>query len=326
NENDWSVVAYAITSGEFIDINSPVPDPMTWEVAPVALSISAVRMLATTAVDNDDPNRYVEYQFECVSGGGHSRNWSPDPNYIDTGLTAGTTYCYRVQARDESANTTAWSQTLCATTVADTAAPIPSPPTWATQPYAVSVTSVRMIVNPVSDPSGVQYYFECTSHPQYSSAWQTSTTYQVTVAGNDMYTFVVRARDMSFNYNTTADSIAVTVDLLAPAPAPTFILYPSAPPVTQDYQIGLDWYHRIVATATATDASGVAYYRAICITNGAFSSGQLQPVAGIIQYDVDVNKYGGQYSPELQWRVVVYDIYGNSASTPVILVGGGGLF
>ena len=326
DETDWSIVAYAITSGELIDMNSPQPDPMTWEVAPVALSLFDVRMLATTAVDNNDPNRYVEYQFDCVSGGGRSRSWGPDPNYIDTGLTADTTYCYRVRARDESSNITQWSQTLCATTMEDTDIPVPSPPTWATEPYAVSATSITMVVDPVSDPSGVQYYFDCTSHAQYSSAWQTDTTYQVTVPGNDMYTFVVRARDMSFNYNTTADSNAVIVDLLAPAPAPVFVLDPNAPPVTGYFQIGQDWYHRIVVTANAADASGVDYYRVICLTNGAFSSGQLQPVGGIIEYIADIEEYGGQHSSELEWQVVVYDIYGNSAASPVIIVGGGGLF
>jgi hypothetical protein len=111
------------------DTTPPSPDPMTWQTAPYATSSSSISMTATTATDVSG----VEYYFECTSGGGNSSGWQDSSTYEDTGLTASTQYCYRVQARDKSVNqnATGFSGELCATTDAppDITPPSPDPMT-----------------------------------------------------------------------------------------------------------------------------------------------------------------------------------------------------
>jgi hypothetical protein len=96
------------------DTTAPSPDPLTWASAPVATGQTAITMMATTATDPSG----VEYFFECTSGGGHSSDWQNSTTYTDTGLSPGTTYTYRVQARDKSLAQTAtgFSATASATT------------------------------------------------------------------------------------------------------------------------------------------------------------------------------------------------------------------
>jgi hypothetical protein len=105
------------------DTDPPTPDPMTWAQDPCAISESEITMTATTATDPSG----VEYYFDetTANPGGNDSSWQGYANYTDDGLTASTQYCYRVQARDLSANqnATAWSTPdKCATTQAGCAA------------------------------------------------------------------------------------------------------------------------------------------------------------------------------------------------------------
>jgi chitodextrinase len=96
------------------DYTPPIPDPMTWAVAPHATGSASIAMTATNASDASG----VEYYFECTAGAGHDSGWQDSPTYTDTGLQSETQYSYRVKARDKSANQneTAWSSVMSATT------------------------------------------------------------------------------------------------------------------------------------------------------------------------------------------------------------------
>jgi hypothetical protein len=90
---------------------------MTWAGPPAAVDAGSITMTATTA---GDPSG-VEYYFECTSGGGHDSGWQTGTTYVDSGLTSGMTYTYRVKARDRSDrhNETGWSGEASATTLAN---------------------------------------------------------------------------------------------------------------------------------------------------------------------------------------------------------------
>lgn len=89
----------------------------------------------------------------------------------------------------------------------DTTPPSPDPMTWATVPYATGSTSISMTADTASDPSGVEYYFECTAGGGHDSGWQDLTTYEDTGLNPDtQYTYRVKARDKSSNQNETAFS------------------------------------------------------------------------------------------------------------------------
>lgn len=115
NETGWSQEFVAVTEAD--DLQPPQPDPTGFASAPSANdSKDRISMTATTATDPSG----VEYFFEETSGnaGGTSSGWQASPSYEDTGLSEGTTYTYRVKARDKSdnQNETAWSESLSAKT------------------------------------------------------------------------------------------------------------------------------------------------------------------------------------------------------------------
>jgi hypothetical protein len=104
---DLAESVVATGGGGSIDAAPPTPDPMTWASPPAAVDSSSITMTATTASDASG----VQYYFECTTGGCHDSGWQTGATYVDSGLTSGTSYVYRVKARDTSdnQNETGWS-------------------------------------------------------------------------------------------------------------------------------------------------------------------------------------------------------------------------
>jgi hypothetical protein len=104
NETGWSGTSSATPQP---DNTPPTPDPMTWQVAPYAISMTSVSMTASAASDIAG----VQYYFANLSIGGHDSGWQSSPTFVDGGLTPGASYTYMVKARDISpwANETGWS-------------------------------------------------------------------------------------------------------------------------------------------------------------------------------------------------------------------------
>ena len=192
NKTDWSIIGYAIP-GE--DINSPIPDPMTWALVPEAISANSIRMTATTATDTSG----VEYYFSEISGepNGSDSGWQDDPYYVDDGLDPNTTYTYTVTARDKSANqnTTAPSDPNSATTLApdeippiDYNAPEPNPSIWGIGPqifyyddydYRYTMSAGEATDLEGSDP--VWYEFDCLDDNTLDSGWILTSSYTTTI-------------------------------------------------------------------------------------------------------------------------------------------------
>jgi hypothetical protein len=86
----------------------------------------------------------------------------------------------------------------------DSTPPTPNPSTWATVPYATGSTSISMTATTASDPSGVQYYFDCTAGAGgHDSVWQSSATYQDTgLTPSTQYSYRIQTRDQSAGQNT----------------------------------------------------------------------------------------------------------------------------
>jgi hypothetical protein len=90
-------------------------------------------------------------------------------------------------------------------TIADTTAPTPNPMTWATEPYAVSTSSISMVATTATDNTPpVAYYFLCVTATGHSSGWQTGTSYTDTgLPPNTWCGYRVRARDSAASPNYT---------------------------------------------------------------------------------------------------------------------------
>jgi len=217
NKTGWSPIHFV--SG--VDTTPPAPAPI-WALEPYAVSANSVSMLATIAYDDSD----VEYYFENTSGNGHDSGWQSDPNYTDSDLDPNTEYSYRVKARDISParNETGWSEIVYVTTLVppDTTAPAPDPMEWdaVDDPNGFDGTPREILIDPNSlfgygaemrsieatDASGVvEYMFECTSDPRFSSGWLTFPagqipTYTVLLGRSGQgQRFRVKARDLYHN-------------------------------------------------------------------------------------------------------------------------------
>ncbi|MCK5175553.1 MAG: hypothetical protein KAR47_19310, partial [Planctomycetes bacterium] len=262
--NQNTTAASAAKSATTQDGTAPTPDPMTWAVEPYAAGSTSISMTATTA---SDPNG-VEYYFTNVTDPAHHSGWQNSPVYLDSGLAQRTSYTYTVTARDKSVNlneTTA-SVARSATTL-DGTPPDPDPMTWATEPYALGTSSISMTATLATDPNGVEYYFTCTAGGGNDSGWQPGVNY--TDTGLDdltAYTYTVKARDLSSNFNETAPSVArsaLTEDGTAPLPDP--MTWAAVPYATGSTSLAM-------TATTATDLSGVEYYFA-CSSPGGHDSG-----------------------------------------------------
>jgi hypothetical protein len=94
----------------------------------------------------------------------------------------------------------------------DTDPPTPDPMTWNKAPESADPTTIGMMATTASDPSGVEYYFECTAGGGNDSGWQDSTTYVGSGLSPDtLYTYRVKARDKSANQNETDWSTEASV-------------------------------------------------------------------------------------------------------------------
>ncbi len=232
------------------DDTPPIPNPMSFEVAPQGAGTGSVGMKASAASDQSLP---VEYYFENTTSGDF-RDWSISREWTNTGLTDGATYHYRVKARDANGLEGEWSAELSATAGADTTAPAPNPMSFAIAPTALGETAITMTANTASDLTAVQYYFACTSGGGPDSGWQSSAVFTPTGLNySTTYTYTVRARDVAGNEtapSAPASATTASPDLTAPTPDPmTFATPPAATGLTS-----------ISMTATtATDPSGVEY-------------------------------------------------------------------
>jgi subtilisin family serine protease len=305
NNIDYSILTQLFGLG---DTTAPVPNPSTWEVPPVSRQLGAVYMRATLSADNS--GTAVQYYFQCTKGadkGGKNSGWRYGREYEDTGLQGGAEYAYRVKARDQRGNETAWSVTGYAAVGEDRTPPRPDPSEWLTQPYSTSHTTIRMVAETATDASGVEYYFTCTYGAALGgsdSGWQNSSEYEdIGLQPDTMYCYRVRTRDKSSNHNQTIesdDACATTLsepDIDPPAPL-------GWNEVPREYWGGDGYYHRMSAVV-ATDASGVVlyYFKALC--GAAKSSGwQTSPV-----YNYLVSYTG---SVPCCYKVGLRDAYGNT--------------
>ena len=141
------------------DETPPIPNPMTFEVAPQGAGTGAIGMKAAAASDQSLP---VQYNFWNTTNDTFS-GWSTSREWTQTGLTDGASCSYRVKARDANELEGEWSAEFSAAAGADSTAPAPNPMSFAVLPTALGETSITMTANTASDLTAVQYYFACTA-------------------------------------------------------------------------------------------------------------------------------------------------------------------
>jgi chitodextrinase len=236
--------------------------------------------------------------------------------YSDTGLTATTTYRYRVRANDAAGNLSAYSSIVNATTLT----PDTQAPTAPTGPTATVVSSAQINLSwtASTDNVGVSGYrvercsgVSCTAFAQIGKP--TTTTYSDTgLTASTSYSYRVRATDAAGNLSAYSSTVSATTQAPPDTQAPTVPSGLTATAVSSS-QINLSW-------AASTDNVGVTGYRVErCAGAGCSNFVQIAtPTA--TSYNDSGLPAGGSYS----YRVRATDAAGNlsgysavaSAGTP----------
>jgi RHS repeat-associated protein len=117
------------------------PKTATWYAAPRTSGSSAIWMMARTY-----GSPVTQYYFECLTAGGHDSGWQSSTYYMDSSLSPGQTYRYRVKGRDSSQNETGWSEVKSATTTGTIGTPAEqyAPDDWANVSYTYDAAGRRI--------------------------------------------------------------------------------------------------------------------------------------------------------------------------------------
>jgi chitodextrinase len=177
--------------------------------------------------------------------------------FNDTGLTASTSYSYRVRATDAAGNLSAFSSTATAST---SAAPDTTPPSAPTNLTATAASSsqINLSWTASTDNVGVTGYkvercsgVGCSNFAQIAAP--TTTTFNDTgLTASTSYSYRVRATDAAGNlstFSTTSSATTMASDTTAPT-APANLTASAA----SSTQINLSW-------TASTDNVGVTGYR-----------------------------------------------------------------
>ena len=235
-----------------------VPDT-TPPTAPTSLTATAVSgtqiNLAWTA--STDNVGVTGYRVERCQGAGCTnfvQVLTPTGTSVsDTGLTAGTSYSYRVRATDAAGNLSGYSNTATATPASDTTPPTAPTSLTAT---AASGTKINLAWTASTDNVGVTGYqvercqgTGCTNFVQVLTPTGTSVSDTGLTNGTN-YSYRVRAVDAAGNLSAYSNVASVaTLDTAAPT-APTGLTATAA----GSSQINLSW-------TASTDNVGVTGYR-----------------------------------------------------------------
>jgi chitodextrinase len=334
NLGPYSVTANATTPAP------PDTQPPTAPGVPVptVVSTTQINLAWPTATDNVGvTNYFIERCAGAGCGAFTQVGTTSTPAFNDTGLTASTTYSYRVRATDAANNLGPYSTIASATTQSppDTQAPTaPGTPVLS----VVSSTQINLTWPAATDNVGVTNYFVercagggCSSFAQVGAP--TTTSFNDTgLAASTSYTYRVRATDAAANvgpYSATA-----TATTQAP-PAISFVQVNSATPQSTVTSVGVTftagqtagdlnvvvvgWNDDTATVQSVTDTRGNVYSRAVGPTVMAGSATQSIYYAANIAAapsngnTVTVTFASGAAMPDI--RIAEYS--GIAASSPV---------
>ena len=178
-----------------------------------------------------------------------SSSWQTARSFDFSSLVDGSTYYFRVRAKDALDQESSWSSTVSSTQDAS-APPVPS---LATEPTYTAGTTNTVEWTAVTDDGvgGEQYSVQISSSPVFASSlattgWMTATSFTFTSLSDDIaYYYRVHSRDSFAQVSQWSGTVSSTQDASAP-PAPTMKQ--------------ADWYNPglyFVAEWTAVSDSGV---------------------------------------------------------------------
>ncbi len=196
------------------DRTPPTPGKPEFLTAPVALDGNAVKM---SVARGKDDSGWVEYFYQCTSGGGHDSGWISASQYTDCLLEPGRTYTYTVKMRDRHGNETAASAPMSVRTPAIRSNLEPA--RFAEAPRGISDTAIRMRAAIVKGEH-VEYQFRCVhaGHACKGSGWQSSPNWTATgLEPGSGHVYQLQVRDGHRGAHGTTGKMTVARDDTPPA-------------------------------------------------------------------------------------------------------------
>ena len=222
NMSGFSNIANGVTPAAADTTAPTVPGSFT----ATAASATRINLAWTASTDNVAVTGYL---VEKCQGSGCANfaalaTVTSGTTYADTSLTAGTTFNYRVRARDAANNLSAFSSTATATTLDTTAPTAPS----GLAVTAITTTRVDLGWNASTDNVGVTAYLlerctgaGCTSWAALATVTAGTTYSDATVSASTTYRYRVRARDAANNLSGFSNLLTAAVPAGPDTTAPT---------------------------------------------------------------------------------------------------------
>ena len=235
--------------------------------------------------------------------------------YNDTGLSAATTYRYRVRATDAAGNLSLYSSVVSGATQA----PLPTPdataptvslsaPTNGSTVFGASV-AVSATASDNIGVVGVQFKLDGANLGAEDTSSPYTTTWNTTTASNGTHTITAVARDAAGN-QTTSTSVSVTVSNTTPdTTAPTAPANLSASVISSS-QLNLTWN-------ASTDAVGVTGYKLERCTGSSCTN----YVEVVSQSGSGYNDTGLSAATTYRYRVRATDAAGNLSGYSTVVSG-----
>ena len=270
-----------------------------------ASSATTINLSWTASTDNVGVTNYLVERCAGASCTSFTQiAASTTASYSNTGLTASTSYSYRVRATDAAGNLSGYSNVATAATPALPDTTPPSAPS-SLAATAISVSQINLSWTASTDNVGVTNYLvercagaSCTSFAQIATS--TTTAYSNTgLSASTSYRYRVRATDAAGNLSGYS-SVATAATPASPDTTP-----PSAPSglaasVISASQINLSW-------TASTDNVGVTNYLVErCAGTGCTSFAQIATSTGTTYYNTSLAA-----STAYSYRVRATDAAGN---------------
>ena len=304
NDSAYSNTASATTQ---------TPPDTTPPTAPTNLTATAasttqINLVWTASTDNVGVTGYKVERCSGAACANFVQIATPaGTTFSDTGLTASTSYSYRVRANDGAGNNSAYSNTASATTQTSPDTTPPTAPTNLTA-TAASTTQINLSWTASTDNVGVAGYLvercsgaACANFVQIATP--AGTTFSDTgLIASTSYSYRVRADDAAGNdsaYSNTASATTQTPADTTPPTAPTNLTATAA----STTQINLTW-------TASTDNVGVTGYKVErCSGAGCVNFAQIATPAGTTFSDTGLTA-----STSYSYRVRANDAAGNNSA------------
>ena len=320
---------------------SAVPDtqPPTAPGTPVPIVVSGTQINLTWPAATDNIG-VTNYFIERCAGSGCSTfaqvGTSATGSFNNTGLTASTTYIYRVRATDAANNIGPYSATATATTQApDTQAPTaPGTPVLS----VISAGQINLTWPAASDNVAVTGYFVercagagCSTFAQIGAPATTSFN-DTSVSSSTTYSYRVRATDAATNlgpYSATASATTPAAASIAfiqsayatpqSSPASVTVTYAQAQSAGNLNVVVVGWNDSSGQTPTVTDSKGNTYVAAVGPTVfGGFATQTIYYASNIAAAAANANTVTVTFSaPAAFPDIRVAEYRGIATSNPV---------